>query len=98
MLLPPEAEVRITLEDVSRMGVKSELIAETRFNPKGGPPFSFTLLYDLAKISDKGRYVLRVQIKGNDKLMFTGTEHIPAFKRDTNQPGKFLCIGFLAPN
>jgi hypothetical protein len=42
LLLPPGAELSITLEDIARMDVKSELIAETRFIPKGGPPWEFT--------------------------------------------------------
>jgi len=90
MLLPPEAEVRVTLEDVTKMDVKAELIAETRFTPKGGPPFSFTLSYDPAKINAKGRYTLRARILVGKQLMFTCTEHIPAFDRDSNHPVKIL--------
>lgn len=86
MLLPPGAEVIITLEDVSRMDVKSELIAETRFQPQGGPPWAFTVSYDPAKINDKGRYALRARITADNKLMFTTTEHIPAFHGDSGQP------------
>ena len=90
MLLPPEAEVHVTLEDISRMDVKSELIAETRFTPKGGPPFPFTLSYDPARTHDKGRYALRARILVSDKLMFTSTEHIPAFDRDLEKPVEIL--------
>jgi putative lipoprotein len=90
MLLPPEAEVHVTLEDISRMDVKSELIAETRFIPKGGPPFSFTLSYDPAKIHDNGRWALRAHIQLDDKLMFTSTDHIPAFSNAPDQPVEIL--------
>jgi putative lipoprotein len=90
MLLPPEAEVRITLEDISRMDVKSELIAETRFTPKGGPPFSFTLSYDPAKINDKSRYALRARILVDKQLMFTSTDHNPAFHDNADQPIEIL--------
>ena len=86
MMLPPEAEVRVILEDVAKMDVKSELMAETRFKPQGGPPYSFTLSYDSAKINAKGRYALRARIEVNDKLMFTNTEHTPAFPDNTDQP------------
>ena len=90
MLLPPGAEVSITLEDVARADAKSELLAETRFQPQGGPPWTFTLSYDPAKILDKGRYALRARIELNDKLMFTSMEHIPAFDRDPAKPLKIL--------
>ena len=98
MLLPPGAEVHITLEDISRMDVKSELIAETRLTPKGGPPFFFTLLYDPAKINDKSRYALRARILMGKQLMFTSTEHIPAFKRDPSQPVKILVYRISGSN
>ena len=90
MLLPPEAEVRVTLEDVSRMDVKSELISETRFKPHDSPPFSFTLSYDPAKIQANHRYALRARIEVNHKLMFISTEHIPAFDRDPDEPLNIL--------
>ena len=90
LLLPPGAEVSITLEDIARMDVKSELIAETRFIPKGEPPWEFTLEYDSIKIHEKGRYALRARIQENNKLMFISTEHIPAFDRDSDGPVKIL--------
>ena len=92
MLLPPGAEVSITLEDVARADAKSELLAETRFQPQGGPPWTFTLSYDPAKILDKGRYALRARIEVNEKLMFTSMEHIPAFDRDPAKPFKIMVL------
>ena len=43
MALPPNAEIRISLEDVARMDVPSEVIATTRIEPQGGPPWDFSL-------------------------------------------------------
>jgi len=90
MLLPPDAEVCITLEDVARMDVKAELIAVTRFKPQGGPPWAFTVEYDTDKIHEKGRYALRARIEANGRLIFTSTEQIPAFDRDPDKPVKIL--------
>ena len=90
MLLPPDAEVSITLEDVARMDVKAELIAETSFEPQGGPPWAFTLEYDPAKIHEKGRYALRARVTASGRLIFTSTEHIPAFGQDPGQPVKIM--------
>lgn len=90
MLLPPDAEVSITLEDVSRLDVRSELIAVTRFMPQGGPPWNFTLEYDPAKIHEKGRYALRARIEAGGRLIFTSTEHIAAFGRKPEKPVKIL--------
>lgn len=90
MLPPPDAKVTVTLEDVARMDVSSELIAVTSFDLKGGPPWAFTLEYDPAKIHEKGRYALRARIEENGRLIFTSTENIPAFDRNPNQPVKIL--------
>jgi putative lipoprotein len=90
MLLPPDAEVSITLEDVARMDVSAELIAVTRFKPQGGPPWTFTLAYDPAKIHEKGRYALRARIEVNGRLIFTSTEYIPAFDREPDKPVKIM--------
>ena len=89
MLLPPNAEILINLEDVARADAPSELIATTRFAPEGGQPWTFSLEYDPAKLHNKGRYVLRVRIEADGRLLFTSTEHIPAFDRP---PGERLKI------
>ena len=90
MLPPPDTEVIITLEDVSRMDAGSEIIAVTGFEPRGGPPWSFSLKYDPSKIHDKGRYALRARVKSKGRLIFTSTEHIPAFNRNTDEPLKIM--------
>jgi len=89
MLLPPNAEILINLEDVARADAPSEQIATTRFAPEGGQPWTFSLEYDPAKLHNKGRYVLRVRIEADGRLLFTSTEHIPAFDRP---PGERLKI------
>jgi len=72
------------------MDVGSELIGVTSFKPEGGPPWTFTLEYDPAEIHEKGRYALRARIEANGQLIFTSTDHIPAFGRDPDKPVKIL--------
>lgn len=90
VMLPTGTEVRVSLEDVSKMDVQSELIAETRFTPQGGPPWDFTMPYDPEEINDRGRYALRTRIEVNGKLIFTNTEHIPAFDGKPGEPINIL--------
>jgi len=85
MLLPENANVRVSLEDVARMDVPAEIIATIEFKPKGAPPFTFALKFDPNRIHDKGRYALRARIESNGRLLFTSTEHIPAFENG-NKP------------
>jgi putative lipoprotein len=90
MPLPPDAEIRISLEDVARMDVPSEVIATTRIEPQGGPPWDFSLGYDPRKLHDRGRYVLRARIEADGQLLFISTEQIPAFSRDAGSPVEIL--------
>lgn len=90
MLLPPKAEILINLEEVARADAPSDLISSTRFAPEGGQPWTFSLAYDPAKLHDKGRYVLRARIEADGLLLFTSTEHIPAFDRSPGEPLKIM--------
>ncbi len=90
MMVPPDAEISVSLEDVSRMDVSAKVIATTGFIAQGGPPWDFSLEYDPTKLNDKGRYGLRVRIEADGRLMFINTEHIPAFKDDSKTPVKIM--------
>jgi len=88
--LPPTAKIHVSLEDVARMDVRSEVVAAVSIDPRGGPPWSFALPYDPKKLHDRGRYVVRVRIEADGRLLFTSTEHIPAFERDAAKPLEIL--------
>jgi putative lipoprotein len=88
--LPPNAEIRVSLEDVARMDVPSQVIATTHFVPEGGPPWAFTLQYDPQRLEDKGRFVLRARIEADGRLLFTNADSIPAFGRDAAEPVQVL--------
>lgn len=88
--LPPSAKIYVYLEDVARMDVPSDLVATTSVDPRGGPPWSFALSYDPERLHDRGRYVVRVRIEADGRLLFTSTESIPAFDRDLRAPLEIL--------
>jgi len=90
MALPPNAQIRVSLEDVARMDVPSEVIATTNFAPEGGTPWAFTLEYDPQRLHDKGRYVLRARIEANGRLLFINPDSIPAFGHHPGKPVKVL--------
>jgi putative lipoprotein len=90
MALPPNAEIRVSLEDVARMDVPSQVIATTRFVPEGGPPWAFTLEYDPQTLQHKGRFVLRARIEADGRLLFINADSIPAFGRDAAEPLQVL--------
>ncbi len=99
MLLPPNAEVYVALEDVAKMDVPADVIADIRFTPKGGPPWDFSLTYDPARLNDKGRYALRARIEVDGRLLFINTTRIPALDHDPGTPLKIMVsrVGKAAP-
>ncbi len=74
MMLPPNAEITVTLEDVSKMDVAADIIATTTFPAVGGPPWDFAMDYDPARIDSRHRYAVRARIEVNGQLMFTNME------------------------
>jgi putative lipoprotein len=87
MMLPPNAEIDVILEDVSRMDVAATVIAQTSLKPGGAPPpYAYSLQYDTAKILPGMRYGMRVRIEANGQLMFINTGHIPAFGQAPGEP------------
>ena len=86
MALPPDAQISVFLEDVSRMDVAAAVIASTRFGPEGGPPWQFELPYSSKNIHAKRHYALRVRIEAAGKLMFINTERIPVFEEGSEGP------------
>lgn len=77
--LPPGALVSVRIEDVSRADAPSILVAESVFPAQSGPPFAFAVEYNPADINPRHRYSLRASIVNEDRLLFTSTQHYPAF-------------------
>ncbi|PKG39782.1 YbaY family lipoprotein [Psychromonas sp. Urea-02u-13] len=77
--LPDHAKLIITLEDVARQDVATDVIATEMLVLDKQQPWAFNLNYDAAKITEKGRYVLRARIEVDGQLKFINTTSIPAF-------------------
>ena len=91
MLPPPDTQIAVMLEDVSRMDVASDVIASTRFNPQGGPPCDFKLPYEPEKIDPKRHYALRVRIEDSGgHLLFINTDRIPVFENGSEEPVEIM--------
>lgn len=76
--LPPNAVVVVKLQDVSRMDVAADTIAEQTINTNGRQvPIPFTLTYDPAKINPKGRYAVTASILIDGQLRWRNTTQYP---------------------
>ena len=82
IMLPPDVEVEVQLQDVSKADALASVMASVHFNPQGGPPYPFSIEYDPADIDERMSYSLRATISRGDQLMFTSTEFIDPFSGD----------------
>jgi uncharacterized lipoprotein YbaY len=80
-MLPPGAELIVTLEDVSKMDVASTVITSSSQVLKGAPPYDFSLTFAKSAIDERMRYSVRAKIKLADRLLFTSTEQLDPFKQ-----------------
>jgi putative lipoprotein len=76
--LPPDAVVRVELNDASRTDASSSLIAETTVPTAGRQvPISYTLSYDAAKIEQDRRYAVRAVILSEGRPIFESRHPVP---------------------
>ncbi len=87
--VPEHAKLIITLEDVARQDVASDVIATEILVLDKQQPWAFNLDYDADKLTEKGNYVLRARIEVDGQLKFINTTRIPAFY-NTDKPVRIL--------
>ena len=79
MMLPPEADIEVQLQDISRADAMATILSSVIIKADGGPPYPFTISYDTARIDPRMRYALRATIAVGDRLLFTTMEYIDPF-------------------
>ncbi len=73
--LPEDAQVIVTLEDVSKADAPATTIGQTIMKAPAGPPIPFAVTYNLKDIDPTHTYAVRAQIKdGAGNLLFTSTQ------------------------
>jgi len=92
MALPPDAVFEVRLEDVSRADAAAQVIAMTRIESPGNPPFAFTLDYDPASIDATHRYSIRARVLHGDDLLFTSDTHTPLPAGEASGPLEILMV------
>ena len=77
--LPPEAEVSVTLQDVSAADAPAVEIASTTFRTEGRQvPLPFSLAYEPAKIDASRRYSMMARISNAGELLWISDAHTAA--------------------
>lgn len=77
LVLPDDARLEATLEDVSKADANAVVIGRAREIVHPGNPTAFVIPYDPARIDPKGRYAVRARIFGDGRLLFTTDQHYP---------------------
>lgn len=90
MMLPPDATLEVTLQDISRADAPADVIATFRATDLGAPPFAFELEYDPAAIDERMTYGVRATIRRAGKLMMTTTQVYPVLTRGAESEVELL--------
>jgi len=82
-ILPPGAEIKVSLQDISRMDVPARVVGEQVIRAKGiAAPVPFQITFDPAEIVPRYTYGLRATITHEGKLIYTSTQVYPVITRD----------------
>src|SRR6188508_83576 len=91
--LPADAELRVSLEDVSLQDAPAGLIAETRIPAAGKDlPMPFTLEYDAGLIEDSHAYNVRGEIFLGGERRFTTTQSYPVLTREASSQADLILM------
>ena len=87
-LLPPDAEIRVSLQDISRMDVPATVVGEQVMRATDGTsPVRFQVSFDPADIDPRYTYGLRARITHDGKLIYTSTRAYPVITRGAPRYG-----------
>ncbi len=79
MMLPPDAQLEINFEDVSRADAPATVLATVTQSTATAPPWPFRISYDPATLDSRHRYGLRATVRHKDRLLFTSDTFVDAF-------------------
>ncbi len=85
IMLPPETELRVALEDISVADAPAKLVAEQLIHPTTQVPIPFALTYDTNAIEPKHRYRLVGEIRNSaNQLLWRTKDPTDPFAADSS--------------
>ncbi len=80
--LPPDAEVTVTLVDVSRADAAAVPLGATTFKTDGKQvPLAYAIAYDASEVDERMTYAVSVRINVGGKLAWISDTRTPALTR-----------------
>jgi putative lipoprotein len=77
--LPPDAQITVQLQDVSRADAPAQVLGEAVIAPTGQVPVPFALDYDAGALRPGHSYALQARITRGDRLLFINTSRHAVF-------------------
>ena len=95
--LSNQAELEVTLEDVSRQDVAATLLARQVITDPGQVPIRFELEYRPSDIDERMSYAVRAKIRDRGRLLFTNDTQAPVLTRGAGREAHLLLVGVQPP-
>lgn len=90
--LPPDSQLTVRLEDVSRADAGADVIAESTYTRLGQGPIPVVLRYTTNAIDPERSYALRAQISVDGELTHTSTSQVAVLTGDAPGDGVVIPI------
>ena len=91
--LPPDAQVIVRVQDVSRMDALSVNLAEQRIAAQGRqPPFAFDLSVDPARIDQRMRVTVSARVESQGRLQFISDTAYPVLTQGAGPTAQLVLV------
>lgn len=98
MAVPPDAEVIVRLQDVSRMDAPAVVLAEQRFKTGGRqPPYPFELTVDASRIEARMRYTVSARVEHQGRLLFINDTSYPVLTQGADYTANLMLVQVRNP-
>ena len=93
MAVPPDADVIVRLQDVSRMDAPAIVLAEQRFKTEGRqPPYPFEFAVDAARIDPRMRYTVSARVERHGVLVFINDTSYPVITQGAGYTANLMLV------
>lgn len=96
--LPPDAEITVRLQDVSRMDAPAVVLAEQRFTAGARqPPYPFDLIVEAARIDPRMRYTVSARVEHQGRLLFINDTSYPVLTQGAGYTAQLMLVQVRNP-
>lgn len=91
--LPPDAEIIVRLQDVSRTDAPATVLAEQRIRADGHqPPFTFALEVDASRLDARMRCTVSARVEQAGRLLFINDTAYPVLTQGASMQADLLLV------